>query len=472
MNIIHIPQTLVSLICLNSITTLLDECDELYCGSFYRLRPEDVYRSQFFLVSKKFFMSAISGIQFLLDSNTIAIESADLYKWHFFSSFFGVQLKNVVLADVTNLINLPFPLSSIRSIQFVGSNLDFLSPSSPTFLPRLKHVHIQKGMFTDNDVSMISATLRTDAQLISLYVAANYLNNAGANQIFKNCHYLQQLNLGYNNLSDDVARAAADYLARDSCLLVLDLSCNSITCKGISIIAKPLEVHPSLKTLSLTDDVIKEEGAVALAKVLEVNSSISELNLCNIVNRTNAIKCGGLTVLAKSLEDNCTLASLYISSNLIADEGVIALGSSLLINQSLEHLDLYDNQISDDGVCQLALALQTHSSLSLILLSSNLISDVGAMVLAEALKTNASLTLLQLNDNRITSVGAGALMNALRMNCTLTGLSLYDNLLSVDDVYVGDDVLDENDVITALVFDDCQSELTSPLKNSNRMIFF
>jgi Ran GTPase-activating protein (RanGAP) involved in mRNA processing and transport len=256
---------------------------------------------------------------------------------------------------------------------------------------------------------------------------------------------LTSLGLFGNSIGDEGAKALADALGKNSGLTSLYLGANNIGAEGAKALADALGKDSSLTGLNLWHNNIGDEGAKALADALEKNSSLTNLDL-----RRSNIGDEGAKALSDALGKNSSLTSLNLECNKIGDEGAKALAEALGKNSSLTSLDLRHNNIGAEGAKALADALGKNSSLTSLNLRGNNIGDEGAKALADALRENSSLTNLDLEYNRIGDEGAKALSNALEKNSGLTNLNLWGNNIGDEGAKALADALGKNSSLTSL----------------------
>ena len=181
----------------------------------------------------------------------------------------------------------------------------------------------------------------------------------------------------------------------DKSLTELDLSFNSIGPEGAKAIADVLKTNTTLTKLYLTDNEIGDEGGKALAEALKVNTTVTKLYLSN-----NKIGDEGAKALAQALKEKSTVTSINLMGNNIGPEGAKALALALEKNSTVTSIDLMGNKIGDQGAEALAQVLEKNSTLTSIDLSyNNNIGDQGAKALAQALEENTTVTHLTLNLN-------------------------------------------------------------------------
>jgi Ran GTPase-activating protein (RanGAP) involved in mRNA processing and transport len=92
---------------------------------------------------------------------------------------------------------------------------------------------------------------------------------------------LTELNLYYNSIGDDGAKAIAEALKDNTVLTTLYLGYNSIGDDGAKAIAEALKVNTVLTSLDLRSNLIGDDGAKAIAEALKDNYVLTTLDLDN-----------------------------------------------------------------------------------------------------------------------------------------------------------------------------------------------
>jgi len=326
----------------------------------------------------------------------------------------------------------------------------------------------------DADTILIVSDLKLMAGLTSVDLRFNSIGDDGAKAIaeaLKVNAVLTTLNLGYNSIGVEGAKAIAEALKVNAVLTSVDLWANSIGDDGAKAIAEALKVNAVLTKLELYGNRIGGAGAIAIAEALKVNAVMKNLSVANNRNivgeaaqQLAAAALGSLSLKVLSgvpikelREDKLTELNLSLNclgSSLGSTEGIV-LAELIKFSAVLTELSLWDNQIGPQGAIAIAEALKVNVVMTTLNLGANSIGDEGAKAIAEALKVNAVLTTLNLGYNSffnstIGDEGAIAIAEALKVNAVLTTLSLKDNNIGVDGAKAIAEVLKVNAVLTEL----------------------
>ena len=201
--------------------------------------------------------------------------------------------------------------------------------------------------------------------------------------------------------------------------------------RGLNALARALHTNCVLTHLDLGYNDIRDEIAVALGKALESNATLTYLDLSNDPDWCEQIGPSGASALARALLKNSTLKCLVLASNSIKDSGALAFADALQTNSSLTQLDLFENDIGDLGTEAICKALQSNHVMTHLILGGNTIRNSGVEALAIALQSPATqLSGLYLVDCDITSRGVETLAGALQTNRSLTHLNLAGSFRS------------------------------------------
>ena len=262
----------------------------------------------------------------------------------------------------------------------------------------------------------------------------------------KNDKSLTELDLSFNSIGPEGAKAIADVLKTNTTLTKLYLTDNEIGDEGGKALAEALKVNTTVTKLYLSNNKIGDEGAKALAQALKEKSTVTSINLMG-----NNIGPEGAKALALALEKNSTVTSIDLMGNKIGDQGAEALAQVLEKNSTVTSINLIDNNIGPEGAKALAQALKENSTVTSINLSFNNIGPEGAKALAQVLKEKSTVTSIDLSFNKIGAEGAKALAQVLEKNSTLTSIDLsYNNNIGDQGAKALAQALEENTTVTHL----------------------
>ncbi|KAF9926889.1 hypothetical protein BGZ67_007894 [Mortierella alpina] len=132
---------------------------------------------------------------------------------------------------------------------------------------------------------------------------------------------------------------------------ILNLKYNSIGGDGAKALAEALKINSAPATLNLHYNQIRDDGAKALSEALKTRSTLTTLDLSD-----NSIGHKGSRALAEALKTNKTLTILYLYSIAIGHSG----------DTALIELGTNNNSIGDDGAKALTEALKTNSTLIIV----------------------------------------------------------------------------------------------------------
>ena len=261
----------------------------------------------------------------------------------------------------------------------------------------------------------------------------------------KNDKSLTELDLSFNSIGPEGAKAIADVLKTNTTLTKLYLTDNEIGDEGGKALAEALKVNTTVTKLYLSNNKIGDEGAKALAQALKEKSTVTSINLMG-----NNIGPEGAKALALALEKNSTVTSIDLMGNKIGDQGAEALAQVLEKNSTVTSINLIDNNIGPEGAKALAQALKENSTVTSINLSFNKIGDQGAEALAQVLEKNSTVTSINLSFNNIGPEGAKALAQVLKEKSTVTSIDLSFNKIGAEGAKALAQVLEKNSTLTSI----------------------
>ncbi|KAL3289423.1 hypothetical protein HHI36_022848 [Cryptolaemus montrouzieri] len=132
------------------------------------------------------------------------------------------------------------------------------------------------------------------------------------NNIIKCCKNLHTLNIGYNNLTDEVLLEVKVGLMETKSLEGLGLQCTLLTCKGIISLAEAIEHNTSLLKINLKGNkAIQVQGLDKLCNAL-TNSKITKIEIDDTNRSCN--DPSGYTQVVKKLNAICTVNKTFIDA--------------------------------------------------------------------------------------------------------------------------------------------------------------
>jgi NLR family CARD domain-containing protein 3 len=283
-------------------------------------------------------------------------------------------------------------------------------------------------------VELVSAVLKVNTSLKSLYLGNNSIRNkdaAALGAVLKVNTSLTRLYLWGNLIRDEGVALILSILTEwNATLTVLDLFNCSVSLSLQSAITDIVNANASgIRLLhaegkhDLSSKGIGVREAKQLGKELGENIALTTL----VLNKNNIGHLGSVDI-AEALIKNRTLTSIELDDNSIGDAGSAAVAASIQENNVLTKLSLNGNSIGLTGVTAFAMALQRNTSIRELGLGRNSIGNDSAVAIANALRRNDTVARLDLDGNSISDNGAMSLLNVLKdYNCTLTQLNLQEN---------------------------------------------
>ena len=249
---------------------------------------------------------------------------------------------------------------------------------------------------------------------------------------------ITNLNLSYNQISDDGVLSICECLRQNNTLQHLNMSHNTISVKGAKELADVIQVNKTLRSLDISYCGIPDNGIVVISESYKSSKTLQNLivswnNNQSFVN-TGVLSCDvantklrntGVQLLCNFLYNNFVkIKLLNISSNQISDDGTLIISGYLKDIDTLQQLNMSHNKISVNGAKILADAIQANATLQILDISYCGISDDGVVDISDGLKNNNSLQTLKMSHNKITSKGPKALAEAIQVNTTLQTLDI------------------------------------------------
>ena len=297
-------------------------------------------------------------------------------------------------------------------------------------LPNLRELDLSYNDLSQEAVATLAPALRSLTLLTKLDLSHS-TSPLGGNALELAPCLPSLANLRHLDLSTIwIAREGADALAgtlpslKDLTRLVM--SENELGPESFAALSPALKALTSLRKLSIENNKLGGDADAAAAKEFALTllclTSLTSIDIGN-----NALGPESFAALAPALRCLTDLRDLMVQRNEVKPEGMASLVPALLSLTKLDCLDLGDSALGPEGAALLAPALRNLTDLTCLSLSANDIGPVGAAALAPALGNLGRLTQLVLNANHFGSEGAIALAPALGNLGRLTQLDLADN---------------------------------------------
>ena len=202
-----------------------------------------------------------------------------------------------------------------------------------------------------------------------------------------------QLDLSYNNLGPEGAKAIAALCAVCASVTKILVSSNRLGAEGATILCDALRESKvtNVQELDLSDNNIGRDGAKAIAALCSVTASVTK-----ILVRRNKLGDQGATVLCDALRASkvTNVQELDLSYNGIGPEGAKAVAAMAAVVASVTKVLVSGNRLGDAGTTILCDALResTVTKVQELDLGSNLIGPEGAKAVAAMAAVVASVT--------------------------------------------------------------------------------
>jgi NLR family CARD domain-containing protein 3 len=122
--------------------------------------------------------------------------------------------------------------------------------------------------------------------------------------------YIEDIDLRYNEITDEGANALSELISKSPRLLGLNLQGNKIKSEGAQCLAEALKECTNLQYLNLNQNKIKTNGAMMVTELLFTHDKLLSLNLGN-----NKIDHDGIIgILSVLNSSNYTLEELNIEN--------------------------------------------------------------------------------------------------------------------------------------------------------------
>ncbi|NXO78814.1 NLRC5 protein, partial [Sitta europaea] len=253
----------------------------------------------------------------------------------------------------------------------------------------------------------------------------NSIGNDGCSRLaeaLREMHNMEEINLSHNKIGDSGLINLAAVLLEMRNLKKIDLSGNCPSPAGGEKLMAALAHCKHIEELLLSRNDFGDRTAVTLALCLPHMTNLRILHFQN----NNIRQAGGLE-LARALVVCELLEEISLSENALGEQSIRALSEGLPCFKHLRRIDLKFCGITDGASKSLSLGLRQCPSVEEIILSWNALGDGGARGLAIALPKMKKLKVLDLERNCIGARGATKLAEELAKCPEIQFIRLWDN---------------------------------------------
>ena len=328
------------------------------------------------------------------------------------------------LSYMTGLLRLNMSGTHIGHI-----SLNILSKSIMC-MTKLEYLNLSSNWTGENSQDDLSLILKSLPDLKDLDLSYSEIGTAKMNvlaPVICSLTKLKSLNLSSNEIGEYFE--TQNPVFKIPTLEFLNISLNTISSKGASMLAKSLETMTLLTNLNLRSNEIGTEGCVLLSSSIKKMKRLTTLDIgYNIESDLTPLilslsSLPSLTSLNMSCNERMSdihalgglsnLLSLNISDNNLGEAGTTDLSSQLSKMTRLTSLDLTSNIIFDNGLISLLGTLSSLIHLETIRLGCNGLENESAIVLGNHFQSLTSLQILDLSNNNIKKHGFDFLKSKL-----------------------------------------------------------
>jgi Ran GTPase-activating protein (RanGAP) involved in mRNA processing and transport len=155
---------------------------------------------------------------------------------------------------------------------------------------------------------MLAEAMKINTTLRTLYVNNNMIDSPGMTAIAEALKYskLTTIDISYNNVGHNTAKAIAESLNTNTTLTTFMLNNTRMHSSEIVVIAKALQINQTLTIIDISYNDLGYHGTKAIAETIEINTTLTILNFsyCNIND-------DGAKLIEKALEINTTISVFF-----------------------------------------------------------------------------------------------------------------------------------------------------------------
>jgi len=244
---------------------------------------------------------------------------------------------------------------------------------------------------------------------------------------------LTKLHIRDFKIGDSEAQAISDCLKVDV-LKELTMSDNRFNSGALKKVMEIIKCNKALRKLAISwKSSLSDDDIGSIAVCIEHNIRLQELFIVN-----TKITCSGMLMIARAIQVNSALVVLEVSWSRITDSGAQMLAEAIKFSSTLTVVDISHNKISDQGVEAIGDSLKYNKQLQEFNISCNKMTQNGTLYFLNCIATNVSLVKLGIQpaaENGIVWLKTIDMINCLEGNKTLQqidGICDWSNLKWVD----------------------------------------
>jgi Ran GTPase-activating protein (RanGAP) involved in mRNA processing and transport len=295
-------------------------------------------------------MISINKQFYRIVSNIIPI----LPEINFYSTTFKLQKTNgleKILRETKNITTLKLK-GIINDCNLVESIADYLKINSTL---RILDLSYNMCIRTPITIYIIAQALKSNSTLTELNLKKTRFYTIDIVEVLKINTTLTILNLSYTGICGEML---AEAMKINTTLRTLYVNNNMIDSPGMTAIAEALK-YSKLTTIDISYNNVGHNTAKAIAESLKTNTPLTTFMLNNTRMHSSEI-----VVIAKALKINQTLTTIDISYNDLGYHGTKAIAETIEINTTLTTLNFSYCNMNDDGVKLIEKALETNTTIS------------------------------------------------------------------------------------------------------------
>lgn len=266
--------------------------------------------------------------------------------------------------------------------------------------------------------------------LVLLDLSYNRITDKGVlfiAKLLEKAEIISEVNLSGNQIGDSGCRELAQSLSKKKFFRNLNMNTNLIGNSGVMYLNELLFTNPEIVYLNVGNNRYDWDGLIAITTTLtKTNTTLQDLNVDDPMYKIQDQDF--FTHFGKMFMDNKSLLRLSLKLHKLRFEGVNILTHHLRLNTTMRVLNLSCNQICFQGAKFISNYLSFNKCfLESLILSNNNFGDQGAKILAQGISLNSSLVHFDLTSNTITDDGICRLAEGLEENENIISFKLFWN---------------------------------------------